>query len=211
MGELEKNNDKVWFEANRSRYEAARDNFKEKVGELINDIGSFDPDIALLETKNCVFRQNRDIRFSKDKRPYKNNFGAYFNRGGKKINTASYYLHLEPGKSIFAGGLYDPDAAQLARVRQEIDYNLKEWMKILKDRNFKKNFPSGLSQASKLSRPPKGYEQTNPALEFLKLKSFTAATMLTNEEVLDKKFHGRLIHAFKSLKPMLDFLNEAAL
>lgn len=209
LAELDKNNNKDWFEANRNRYEAAREDFREEVALLIRDIGKFDKDIAELEVRNCVFRQNRDVRFSKDKRPYKNNFGAYFNRGGKKINTAGYYLHIEPGKSIVAGGLYDPDAQQLSQVRQEIDYNPDNWKKILKAKAFVKSFPGGLRDANKLTRPPKGYDKDNPTIEYLKLRSFTVATPLTDAELTSPGLHNKLVNSYKSLKPLLDFLNES--
>jgi uncharacterized protein (TIGR02453 family) len=138
---LSDNNNRPWFEANRGRYENAKEDFQNLVQSLIKGIGKFDPDIAQLEVKNCVFRQYRDVRFAKDKRPYKNNMGAYFNIGGKKINTAGYYLHVEPGKSFVAGGLYEPEAPMLAKVRQEIDYNLEDWKKILSNKTFQKYFP----------------------------------------------------------------------
>lgn len=206
---LTHNNNRPWFEANRSNYENAKEDFHQLVQALITGIGKFDENIALLEVKNCVFRQYRDVRFAKDKRPYKNNFGAYFNTGGKKINTAGYYLHVEPGKSFVAGGLYEPEAPMLAKVRQEIDYNLEDWRKILNEKGFKKNFPAGLNKENRLSRPPKGYEVDNPALEFLKHKSFTAATLLSDEQLTQASLKAILLSSFKSLKPMLAFLNDA--
>lgn len=206
---LNNNNNRPWFEANRSSYENAKEDFHQLVQALITGIGKFDPEIGLLEVKNCVFRQYRDVRFAKDKRPYKNNMGAYFNVGGKKINTAGYYLHIEPGKSFVAGGLYEPDSPMLAKVRQEIDYNLDEWNKILTNKGFKKHFPAGLSTDNMISRPPKGYDADNPALEFLKRKSFTVATSLSDEMLFQSSFNTLLLGSFKSLKPMLDFLNHA--
>ncbi len=206
---LNLNNNRPWFEANRSSYENAKEDFHQLVQSLITGIGKFDADIAQLAVKNCVFRQYRDVRFAKDKRPYKNNMGAYFNAGGKKINTAGYYLHIEPGKSFVAGGLYEPEVSMLAKVRQEIDYNLDDWKKILNATAFKKNFPGGLSKENMISRPPKGYDAENPALEYLKHKSFTVATPLSEDMLLQPSLKPLLFGSYKTLKPMLDFLNHS--
>jgi uncharacterized protein (TIGR02453 family) len=125
---LQKNNNKPWFDENRKKYESAKENFAEFVEALINGIAAFDPTIQNLTAKNCMFRINRDVRFSKDKSPYKTNMGASISKGGKKINLAGYYFHCEPGKSFAAGGFYMPMAPELAKIRQEIDYNFKEWI-----------------------------------------------------------------------------------
>lgn len=207
---LNDNNNRPWFEANRSSYENAKEDFYRLVDELINGIGKFDKDIAILAIKDCVFRQYRDVRFSKDKRPYKNNMGAYFNAGGKKINSAGYYLHIEPGKSFVAGGLYQPEAALLSKVRQEIDYNLPEWKKILNATAFKKNFSSGLTKDNMISRPPKGYDVDNPALEYLKHKCFTVANHLPDKALFQPSLKTIILNSFRSIKPMLDFLNRSA-
>ncbi|MEO7263784.1 MAG: DUF2461 domain-containing protein [Ferruginibacter sp.] len=203
------NNNRPWFETNRSSYENAKEDFLQLVQSLITGIGKFDADIAQLAVKNCVFRQYRDVRFAKDKRPYKNNMGAYFNAGGKKINTAGYYLHIEPGKSFVAGGLYEPEASMLAKVRQEIDYNLADWTKILNATAFKKKFPGGLSKENMISRPPKGYDADNPALEYLKHKSFTVTTPLSDDMLFQPSLKPLLLGSFKTLKPFLDFLNHS--
>ena len=206
---LNQNNNRPWFEDHRSDYENAKNDFNLLVQQLINGIGKFDKDIANLSIKDCVFRQYRDVRFAKDKRPYKNNMGAYFNAGGKKLNTAGYYLHIEPGKSFVAGGLYQPEAPLLATVRQEIDYNLDEWKKILNTKTFEKYFPAGLGNQNMITRPPKGYNNDNLALEYLKHKSFTVTQFLPDEVLLVPGLNALLLNSFRSLKPMLDFLNRA--
>lgn len=209
LKELKINNNKPWFEKNRSRFENAKKNFNDLAEDLIAGIGKFDPVISALRAKETTFRQNRDIRFSKDKRPYKNNMSAYFNPGGKKINTPGYYLHIEPGKSMVAGGLYEPGPAAIAKVRQEIDYNLDEWNKIISAKDFKKKFPNGLNKVYILKRPPKGYENDDPAIEFLKLKSFTVARHLADEELYSPSLKHQLLLSFKSIQPMLIFLQRA--
>ena len=206
---LKENNNRPWFENNRSWYENTKLDFENLVGGLIKGISEFDKDIAELQVKNCTFRQYRDVRFSKDKRPYKINMGAYFNKGGKKHNTAGYYIHLEPGKSMIAGGLWMPEAVPLSKVRQEIDYNYDEWQHIISRAAFKKLFPDGLSPEDILKRPPKGYDDTNPAIEHLKLKSFVARHALDDQELMSAGLGKKLIKKFKSLKPFIDFLNRA--
>lgn len=209
LKELKNNNNKPWFEKNRTRFELAKNDLKDLVQSLITGIGIFDPAITALKAKETTFRQNRDIRFSKDKRPYKNNMGAYINPGGKKINTPGYYLHIEPGKSMVAGGLYQPESMMLTKIRQEIDYTLDEWNNLLSEKNFKRFFPEGLSKENILKRPPKGYEIDNPAIEYLKLKSFTVSKHLSDEDICSPALKHHLLQVYKSMKPMLKFLQRA--
>ncbi len=206
---LSRNNNKEWFEKNRKTYETAKADFTSFVADLIEGIAAFDEPIGHLEPKNCIFRINRDVRFGKDKSPYKSNMGASFTVGGKKINAAGYYFHFEPGKSFIAGGFYMPMPPQLAQIRQEIDYNFDQWKKIVSHKNFKKHFPDGIEGVSTLSRPPKGYEENNPAIEYLKMKGFIVSRSLTDNDLTDKSLLKKSIQAFEAMKPMIYFLNEA--
>ncbi len=120
---LKKNNNKIWFDKNREKYDAAKDDFEHFVQSLLQKMIAFDPDMKELEAKKCMFRINRDIRFSKDKTPYKINIAASFNKGGKKSINAGYYFHLQPGGNSFVGGgLWMPNVPELKKLRQEIDY-----------------------------------------------------------------------------------------
>ena len=206
---LQKNNNKPWFDENRKKYESAKENFAAFVDALIIGIEAFDPGIQNLTAKNCMFRINRDVRFSKDKSPYKTNMGASISKGGKKINLAGYYFHFEPGKSFAAGGFYMPMAPELAKIRQEIDYNFKEWTSIVESKNFKKHFPGGVEGIEILSRPPKGYEADNPAIEYLKMKGFIVSKPVSNDELMEKNTLKSVLKTFEAMKPMLDFLNRA--
>jgi len=208
LKDLKKNNNRPWFEEHRKQYEETKDNFLSFIDNLITGIAVFDPPIAALKAKDCSFRINRDVRFSKDKSPYKNNIAAYFNRNGKKANGAGYYLHIEPGKSFAAGGLWMPDAKDLAKIRQEIDYSFEDWKKIIGHAAFKKTFPEGVTGEA-LVRPPKGYEENNPAIIYLKKKSFIVSRSFTDEAVLNKSFVKEVAHTFKTMKPLIDFLNAA--
>lgn len=206
---LQKNNNKAWFEKNRTDYEDAKADFLSMVEKLIPGIAGFDPAMADQLAKHCTFRINRDVRFSKNKSPYKNNMAAYFNKAGKKGNGAGYYLHIEPGNSFAAAGIWMPEPADLAKIRQEIDYNLNEWKKIFTNTSFKKNWKQGLDVSNILARPPKGYAEENPAISFLKLKSFVIRCPLTDEEILNKGFVKNVVKVFQTAFPVVSFLNTA--
>lgn len=208
LKDLKKNNNRPWFEEHRQQYETAKGDFLLLTEKLITGISVFDPAIALLKAKECVFRINRDVRFSKDKSPYKNNIAGYFNRNGKKGNGAGYYLHIEPGKSFAAGGMWMPEPKELAAIRQEIDYSFDSWKKIIGNATFKKIFIEGI-KGEALVRPPKGYDETNPAIAYLKMKNFVVTKSFTDTEIQSKTFVKDVANTFKVMKPMIDFLNSA--
>ena len=209
LRKLRKNNNKPWFDANRDAYTEAKQEVETFLEGLIASYGKSDDSISRLTPKECMFRINRDVRFSKDKSPYKLNFGASINPGGKKSTLAGYYLHIEPGQSFVGGGLWMPMPAELSKIRQEIDYNLDEFTTILKSPAFKKQFGVLYSgEDMSLQRVPKGYEAQNPAAEYLKLKSFIATRPLTDEEIVSKSLQKTCIAVFTALRPLLDFINR---
>lgn len=207
LEELKQNNNKAWFDANRLRYSRLRSDWLDFVQEVINRVSVFDSTLKYLEPKQCIFRLNRDIRFSNDKTPYKTNFGMSLSKYGKKDNFCGYYLHIEPNNSFVAGGCYMPDAMLLAAIRQEIDYNANQFTSIVKDKKFIKTF--GKIAGEKLQRPPKGYDSSNPMIEFLKLKSFLAEKKLSNDEIKDKKILTNLQTHFQIMYPLNKFLYQA--
>ncbi|WP_460570308.1 DUF2461 domain-containing protein [Flaviaesturariibacter terrae] len=210
LSALKKNNNKAWFDTHRTAYEAARIDFANFLQLVIDALAKHDPSIAGTTARECLFRINRDIRFSNDKTPYKSNFGASIKRGGRKSGFAGYYFHLEPGgHSFVGGGLWLPDAPKLKMMRQEIDYNWPEFQGILREKTFKKTF-SDLYRGDdqRLSTMPKGYDKDNPAAEYLKLKSFIAETRLADEELTKATLHRKTVAAFVALKPLLDFINR---
>ena len=209
LKDLKKNNNKPWFEKHKDAYLDVKKDIEDFTQSVIDGMGKIDADIALLQPKDCVFRIYRDVRFSKDKSPYKTNIGASFNKGGKKAPTAGYYFHCEPGQNMVGGGLWMPMPPQLAKVRQEIDYNFDEWKKIINHRNFKKIFPAGVDGIETLSRPPKGYEETNPAIEFLKMKCFIVSSDLTDAQLQSKTLLKEVLKTFEAMKDFIDFLNRA--
>src|SRR5689334_14665728 len=165
LTQLKKNNNKPWFDVHRPQYEAARIDFSNFIQLVIDALQKTDTTITGLTSKDCMFRINRDIRFSKDKRPYKSNFGAIIKPGGRKSIYAGYYFHCEPGNSFIGGGLWMPEVSELKKVRQEIDYNWDEFQSILKNKTFKKIYRDLYQNNEiKLSTMPKGYEKDNPAI-----------------------------------------------
>jgi len=201
------NNNRDWFIANRSMYLEAKDNFESFVQNIINEIILFEPIMKGLEAKSCVFRINRDIRFSNDKSPYKSHFGAFIVQGGKKNGDkfAGYYFHIEPGKSIMAGGAYTPPAPWLSAIREKISDSPDEFIKITKARDFIKYF--GSVDGEKLKTAPKGYPKDHPHIELLKLKSYLVVNEATDKLVLSSNFQNHVISVFKTMKPLNDYLN----
>ena len=210
LSRLKKNNNKAWFDANRDQYEAARIDFSNFIQLVIDSLQKSDTTITGLTSKDCLFRINRDVRFSKDKRPYKENFGAFICRGGKKSIYAGYYFHCAPGNSFAGGGLWMPEAANLKKVRQEIDYNWEEFESLRKEKSFKKIYGDLYrGDDMKLTTVPKGYEKENPAIEYLKLKSFIAETKFADEELTKGSLHKKTVTSFEALQPFLRFINKA--
>ena len=208
LKQLSKNNNREWFNANKYLYEAAKNDFENFVGELIAAISKFDKPVNGLKAKDCTFRIYRDVRFSKNKEPYKNNFGAYIAEGNKKSMKPGYYIHLQPnGKSFFAGGAYMPASPVVNAIRQEIDYNLKEFEDILKTKSFKKYF-SGL-EGDTLKTAPKGYAKDHPAIEILRHKDFLAMHPLKDEQLLAKNATVYVAKGCEAMKPFNDFLTRA--
>jgi uncharacterized protein (TIGR02453 family) len=208
LTQLRDNNNREWFEANRKTYEKTRDTFHTFVGDLLKEMVSIDPELARLETKNCIFRIFRDVRFSKDKTPYKKNYSAYFSPDGKQSLKAGYYLHIEPdGKSMLAGGMYMPPAEQLKKIRQEIDYNGAAFREIIEAPAFKKQF--GWLTGEKLKTMPKGYSADHPDGELLKHKDFTVVHYVSDTQVATKDFIPYIKDVWQTMKPFNHFLNTA--
>lgn len=210
LKQLKKNNNKPWFDAHRAQYEAARIDFQNFIQLVIDRLQQSDPSITGTMARDCLFRINRDIRFSNDKTPYKTNFGASIKQGGRKSGLAGYYFHLEPGSSFVGGGLWMPEAPIVKAVRQEIDYNWDEFQSIIQAKDFQKIFGDVYKGGDvSLATVPKGYEKDNPAIDYLKLKSFIAETAIADEELTTASLHKKTVAAFEALQPLLQFINRA--
>ena len=208
LKKLKKNNNKEWFDKSRPAYEEAREEFRLIIEEVLKSVIKFDKEVASLEAKKTLFRINRDIRFSKDKTPYKTNFAADMSPGGKNSMRPGYYLSAQPGNYFLAGGSYMPMPDKLAAIRQEIDYNFKDFQKIMAQKDFKKYF-GGISDEGKLVNPPKGYEKDNPAAEILKNKHFIVYHKVPDKIALSPKFPKYAADVFKAMHPFLVFLRKA--
>lgn len=205
LKELTEHNTREWFQKNKARYDAARKNYTQFLDELLTRMQAFEPAAYGQQGKDLVFRIYRDVRFSNDKRPYKDHFGAYVAEGGRKSINPGYYLHLAGNNNSFvAGGLWMPPAEQLKAVRQEIDYSLDEFKRIIEATAFKNRF--GAISGEQLKTTPKGYDKANPAIEYLRFKSWNAVMPIDDKTVLGEDFMDVVVGAMKAVKPFNDFL-----
>ena len=201
---LEKNNSREWFNDNKTLYQEAQQDVISFVEKLIEEMADFDEEMGKLEAKKSVFRIYRDTRFSKDKTPYKTNFGAGLGMGkGNKIS--GYYLHIEPGKSFLAGGVYKPEPSVLKTIRQEISAFGDEFKAILEQDEFR-NYFRGLSVEDKLKKVPQGFEKDDKMAEYLKLKHFIVTHPISDEQLLSENAVKEFTKIFKAMKPLNDFL-----
>jgi uncharacterized protein (TIGR02453 family) len=203
---LRDNNDRGWLEANRPRYEEARASFEALVAELIAKFDAVD-DLGGVAPKECIFRLNRDLRFSKDKTPYKTAMGAVLGPGGRKSKVRSYYLHIEPdGRSMLAGGLYDPSPAELGKVRQALAEDAGPLRKILAARGFREHF--GRLSGDALKTAPQGFPKDHPEIELIRMKQFLAVEPLADEEAASGDLVPRALKAYAAMKPLLAYLES---
>lgn len=208
LDDLKKNNNRDWFLDNKRRYEAYKKDYHQLVSDFLDAMKPLDPSLEMLEVKHCTFRINRDIRFSKDKSPYKDHMGLWFSSGAKGANRAGYYVHLSRTESFIAGGFYAPEADELKKIRKEIAFFYDELDEILSDKKFKSVF-GDLDRENALKTMPKGYEKDHPAIENLKLKSFTASAKIDISEATQKDFVSKTVEKLMALKPLNEFLNRA--
>jgi uncharacterized protein (TIGR02453 family) len=208
LKDLKDNNNRDWFTANKKRYEAASKDFKVFVEKLLAGIASFDGSMKMATAKDCIFRINRDVRFSADKSPYKTAFGANMAPGGRKDTTSGYYLHLEPGKSFIAGGCYMPPSDLVEKIRKEIAWNYNDFKKILENKEFKKVY--GQLEGEKLKRPPKGFDPDHPAIEILKHKSFIVSHEMPITKLTKAGAEEEILNLCRVLLPLNTFMRQTA-
>ena len=206
LSSLQKNNNRPWFEKNRPAYEQAKGLFEHLVDQVILGLGAID-DMRGVTAKDCVMRIYRDIRFSKDKSPYTTNMGASIGPGGKKAYRFQYYLHLEPhNASMLAGGLQEPESAQITKFRAAISRDSRTFKAIAADRSFKKYF--GSITGDKLKTAPQGFDRDHPEIELLRLKEVVAVHDMSDEVVLSAGFADHIVKVCAAMKPLLDYLSS---
>ncbi|MEZ0484220.1 DUF2461 domain-containing protein [Fibrella aquatica] len=206
LTDLVQNNHREWFHLHRPRYDAAKAEVEAFTARLIEGVSAFHP-LPNTNPKDCIFRINRDIRFSKDKAPYKSNFAVALGPGGRHSGQIDYYLHIQPGNETFLGaGMWQATPAQLAAFRQEIDYNAESLKSIIDAPAFRAYFPEISGESTKTA--PKGYTADHPEIDLLKRKQLFFMHRYTDKEVLKASFADEVIRGCQVIKPYCDFLNE---
>ena len=209
LSDLSRNNYREWFTANRSRYDETKANYESFVQAVIDEITKFDPILKGLEARTCMYRINRDIRFSSDKTIYKTYMGAFIVKGGKNNGDkyAGYYLHVEPGNtSMIAGGAYVPPMPWLTAIRNKIDEQGERFHKILNNKDLKEYF--GEIEGEKLKSAPKGFPKDHPDIELLKMKSYLVSRVFSDREIIGEGIFDLIIKGCRAMKPLNDFLND---
>ncbi len=207
LTELKENNNKEWFNKNRKRYEESRDKMLFMTELLNNEISKFDQVIPVMNPKDCLFRIFRDVRFSKDKKPYKTNMGSYIAKGGRKSMYAGYYFHIEPGMCFVGGGIYMPQPEPLKAIRTAIYQTPEEFIQIVNNKTFKKYYSEIYGE--KLKTAPKNFPKDFEHIDLLRNKSYAFSHKVNDEVVISDKFIGYAVSAFKQLHKINSFLNDA--
>jgi len=202
---LKRNNNRDWFQAHRDDYEVARAHFEDFVAALLHELSRTEP-LADVSPRDCIFRLNRDLRFSKDKTPYKPYMSAYIAPGGRKSRRMGYYVHIEPGNTLLAGGLHEPDPGQLASWRAAIDRDPRPFKRIAAAIAFRRNF--GEVRGERLKTVPRGYPRDHPEADLLRLKSITVIRQVPDAQVITPAFLHETLKTFKAMKPFLKYLDS---
>ncbi len=205
LADLSTHNNKTWFDQNRQAYETARDAFESFTNALIDEFRVSD-DLQDLSAKDCISRIYRDIRFSKDKSPYKTNMWATIAPGGKKTMRLGYHVAIQPqGRSILAGGMWEPTTEQLANFRQAIDHHAAEFKQIASDKALLDYF--GGIEGEKLKTAPQGYDRSHPEIQLLQYKQVVVVHYFTDQLVLANDFFDRVVIGCHAMRPFLDYLD----
>ncbi len=210
LSDLIANNNTEWMHANKKRYENYKKDYHNFISSILAEMKPLDKSLEPLEVKNCTFRINRDIRFSKDKSPYKTNMGVWMSQDKNRKNAPGYYIHFEKGNCFVAGGVWCPEAGELKQIRKEIEFFHEDLESIVSNKNFKKEFIQlDRGENNVLKKAPKDFDPNHPAIEFLKLKSFTASHKIPESLFSDTDFSKQIAKKLIALKPLNDFLRRA--
>ncbi len=201
---LGQNNNRDWFNANKERYQVARQKIVDFADALIVEMNKHDR-IETISGTRCMFRIYKDVRFSKEKIPYNKHWSGSLKRATKKLR-GGYYFRIEPGNSGIAGGFWGPNAEDIKRIREDIDANYGDWQKLLSDPLIITTF--GQLEGEKLATAPRGYDKNHPAIELLRYKQFILRHRFTDEEVLADDFLAKVVDAYQQLRPFFDHMSE---
>lgn len=210
LNQLEENNDRDWFKENKSRYEdLVRTPALNFIYDMVNDLAHISPHFLVISKKvgGSLMRVHRDVRFSKDKSPYKTNVGIQFRHEmGKDVHAPGFYVHIKPKECFVGVGIWRPDSTALSKIRDTILEHDKEWLSAVNEKKFKKNFE--LSGES-LKNAPRGYDKEHPLVGDLKRKDFIAISHIDEEKILSKNFKSLVIKRFTEAELYMQFLCKA--
>jgi uncharacterized protein (TIGR02453 family) len=208
LTQLKLNNNREWFQENKKWYEASKKEMECFVSGMITTISAIDPSVQTPAMKDCMFRIFRDVRFGADKSPYKTNFGAFIARGGRKSSFPGYYFHFEPGESMLAGGVYQPQPDTLKLLRNEVYYHSQDLKAIFEKPSFKKHFEQ-LGDFDKMKKAPKDFPADFPDIELLKYRSYIVSQIIPDKIVISDTYNKQVQEILKELQPFMAFLNRA--
>lgn len=202
---LAADNDKAWFDAHRATYTTLREDWTILVAQVLDQLGQTDPQVAHLDAKDCLFRINRDVRFSPNKAPYKTQFSAALTPQGRQINQPVYYFHIDhTGTLLTAAGMYQPDSGQLAAIRAAIDAHPQRLRRLLDAAPFARAF-GGLG-GDQLKTAPRGYSTDHPAIDLLRFRSFTGGRDVAVAELADDAIPSYIAGQLKAGYPLVEYL-----
>lgn len=205
LEEISANNNREWFNENRDKYEEARIEFEKLVTGAISTISLFDESIRGVQVKDTTYRIYRDTRFSSDKTPYKTHIGAYINAKGKKSQHCGYYIHIQPGNCMLAGGSICPPPKLLKEIRQAVYDNIDEYIGIVEDPEFKKYFP--VIGENHLKTAPKGFPKDFKYIDYLKCKEYVCSRFVSDDFFLSPDLFKEIENTFRQMKRFADFMN----
>jgi len=210
LEDLIANNSTEWMHANKKRYDNYKKDYHNFIASILAEMKPLDKSLEPLEVKNCTFRINRDIRFSKDKSPYKTNMGVWMSQDKNRKNAPGYYIHFEKGNCFIAGGVWCPEPTELKKIRKEIEFFYDDLEAVVTNKSFKSEFNElDKSEGNMLKKAPKDFDPNHPAIEFLKLKSYTASHKIDEKDFSKDDFSKKIAQKLIALKPLNDFLSRA--
>lgn len=210
LNDLSFNNNREWFLENKHRYDRSWQEMKSFVGQIIEGLASFDPYIHKdIDPGKCLFRIYRDVRFRKDKTPYKTWLGAGISVNGRKLQGPEYYIHIQPDHSFLAVGYWRPEKEHLAAIRQEIDYQGEDWENMLLQLHTQAGEKVVPDREDTLKRPPAGFSADHPQIQYLKLKSFTLSRELTDLELMGPRAVSYVLQHYQEMLPFKNFIHRA--
>lgn len=210
LEDLAANNHTEWMHAHKKRYEDYKKEYHNLISSVLAAMKPVDETLEPLEVKHCTFRINRDIRFSKDKSPYKTNMGIWMSQNKIRKNSPGYYIHYEKGNSFIAGGVWCPEPSDLKLLRKEIEFFYDDLLAIVTEHHFAKEFVDfDRDDSNELKKAPKDIDPKHPAISFLKLKSFTVSQKIEDHLFTQEDFSNLVAQKMSSIKPLNDFLRRA--